>query len=91
MPPPSAQPIASSSSTAKPAAQPDPDAFNADFAEEFARQMEATLRELGGESAEAGPSSTAPTSEKVKEQDEAFRKAWEKLLVDGMNGEGEAA
>ena len=53
--------------------------------------MEATLRELGGESAEAGPSSTAPASEKDKEQEEAFRKAWEKLLVDGMNGEGEAA
>ncbi|VDB92416.1 unnamed protein product [Peniophora sp. CBMAI 1063] len=89
VPPPSTKSPAASSSAPKPVAQPDPDAFNADFADEFAKQMEAALRELGGESGEAGPSSTAPASDKDKEQEEAFRKAWEKLLVDGMNGEGE--
>ncbi|KZV62246.1 Pex19 protein [Peniophora sp. CONT] len=51
--------------------------------------MEAALRDLGGESGEAGSSTAAPASEKDKEQEEAFKKAWEKLLVDGMNGEGE--
>lgn len=51
--------------------------------------MEAALRELGGESGEAGPSSAAPSSEKDQDQEEAFRMAWEKLLVDGMNGEGQ--
>lgn len=53
--------------------------------------MEAALRDLGGDSGEAGSSTAAPASEKDKEQEEAFKKAWEKLLVDGMNGEGEGA
>jgi peroxin-19 len=67
----------------------DGDAFNADFAEEFARQMEATLRELGGDDVATSSTASAGSSADVaKEQEEVFKKAWEKLLVDGLDGTG---
>jgi peroxin-19 len=58
------------------------------FAKELADGMEALMRELGG-SAPSGSGSGAPTED--KEQTEAFMKAWEQLLVEGMGGEQGAA
>jgi len=63
-----------------------------DFAQEFARQMEAMLHELvaeqdpsssttGGENAGDGPGADADNSER----DRAFRVAWERMLEKSMD------
>ncbi|KAI0037111.1 Pex19 protein [Vararia minispora EC-137] len=68
--------------------KPDADRFNSDFAEEFARQMQAALLELGGESATAPPVTVGSSTQAENEKEEAFKKAWERLLVEGMDATG---
>ncbi|KAI0266429.1 Pex19 protein family-domain-containing protein [Gloeopeniophorella convolvens] len=64
-------------------------AFDTDFAQEFARQMESMLRELATpESASnvaSGSGATAAEGDDT-ERDKAFRAAWEAMLVEGMDG-----
>ncbi|OSX62316.1 hypothetical protein POSPLADRAFT_1181435 [Postia placenta MAD-698-R-SB12] len=67
-------------------------ALTDDFASELTRGMESLMREIMGEAGldpKAGASSSTgdgePSEEEIK-REEAFRAAWEKMLVEGMNG-----
>jgi len=89
-PKPAPVPSTSTSTAAKASISAPPavaDDFNAEFADEFAKQMEAALREMGGDL--GGVPSSSDGSAGEDGQNEALRKAWEKILVDGMNGVGE--
>lgn len=58
-----------------------------DFARELAEGMAALMREIAAEGAEgAGADGAAPTEED-KRREAAFRKVWEDMLVEGLNGE----
>jgi peroxin-19 len=61
-----------------------------DFARELADGMAALMREIAAESAKpadgaAAGASTASTEEE-RQREAAFRKAWEDMIVEGMNG-----
>ena len=61
-----------------------------EFARELAEGMAALMREIAAEAAKPGddvPSGAeAGTEEEVRLREAAFRKAWEEMLVEGMNG-----
>lgn len=78
--------IPPSSSAVAPAGSDD---FSDDFARELARGMESLMRDMGAPLGNAGevPGSAAsvdPAEEQRRE--EAFRKAWEAMLIEGMDG-----
>lgn len=55
-----------------------------DFARELAEGMAALMREIAAESTQ--PSESANLSDEEKRREAAFRKAWEEMIVEGMNG-----
>jgi len=60
-----------------------------DFAQELAKGMAELMRNIAAESTPGGddePSSTHADLDKEREQESVLRKAWEDMLVEGMNG-----
>ncbi|PVF93314.1 Pex19 protein [Serendipita vermifera] len=85
---------APSTSTSKPAASSQPKEIPAkaegdidedDFAKQFAAEMEAFMKSLTNAGGEGGDADT-PIDPKAAEQAEALRQAWEKLLIDDLEG-----
>ena len=65
-----------------------------DFARELAAGMASLMREIAGEpepaeasAKKAGPD--APLTEEERKREEAFRKAWEEMMVESMDGKPE--
>ncbi|KAI0055701.1 Pex19-domain-containing protein [Artomyces pyxidatus] len=80
-----AKPTSPPTTSAAPEPADADDLLSGDFAAEFARQMESVLRELGGPLApEPAPAATGKDADAAR--DEAFRAAWEAMLVDEMDG-----
>ncbi|KAI0318066.1 Pex19 protein family-domain-containing protein [Amylostereum chailletii] len=83
-------PAASSATSSTPskatAPQPEDDALDADFAQEFARQMEDVLRELGGDTGPPPAPGTEDSADEERRRQEALKKAWEAMLIEGMDG-----
>ncbi|CCM05295.1 uncharacterized protein FIBRA_07509 [Fibroporia radiculosa] len=83
-------------SASKPAsAQPQPGLLGLDLSEDFAREltlgMESLMREIAGDAgldadATKGLGGAGVQTEEEKQQEEAFKAAWEKMLVESMNG-----
>ncbi|TRM59789.1 Pex19 protein family-domain-containing protein [Schizophyllum amplum] len=65
----------------------DEDALTAEFAKELSKGMESLMKELGEEAVKERASAGKEISS--EEQDRIFKAAWEAMLVDGMNGQGE--
>ena len=64
--------------------------ISADFARELAEGMANLMREIAAESEAEGlekGKASEPTSEAEREREEAFRRAWEAMLVESMNGQ----
>ncbi|KAI0300478.1 Pex19 protein [Multifurca ochricompacta] len=81
--------------TAPPASVPatspgPPEASDLEFTEEFARQMEAMLRDLTTPQVPSSSAGSAGASDATAgggaERDKAFRSAWENMLVQSMDG-----
>ena len=67
-----------------------------DFARELAEGMASLMREIAGESSSAAPDAKAdgkkadvPSTDEEPTRDEAFRKAWEAMMIEGMEGKPE--
>jgi peroxin-19 len=91
-PPPSATIPASAFPITSP---PDDDDLNSEFAKELQKGMESLMREMGGLGGGAdgdgvldgaGGFGGGKKTAKEKEQERAFRAAWEAMLVEGMDG-----
>ena len=89
-PPPSATIPASAFPITSP---PDDDDLNSEFAKELQKGMESLMREMGGLGVDGdgvldgvGGFGGGKKTAKEKEQERAFRAAWEAMLVEGMDG-----
>ncbi|KAJ3482703.1 hypothetical protein NLI96_g6799 [Meripilus lineatus] len=95
--PPTTQPTVPSASSTSTPSQKQPEkpplgfedlALSDDFTKELAAGMASLMREIAAESGSGLPE-TAEDGEQTdeeKEREKAFRKAWEDMLVEGMNG-----
>ncbi|PSR73525.1 hypothetical protein PHLCEN_2v10637 [Hermanssonia centrifuga] len=90
---PATAPKTSSATSVKPPIGIDDLDIGDDFARELAEGMASLMREIAAESGttpDKGNEKGAPQSEEDLKREEEFRKAWEAMLVEGLNGQMEA-
>ncbi len=90
---PATAPKTSSATSVKPPIGIDDLDIGDDFARELAEGMASLMREIAAESgttSDKGNEKDAPQSEEDLKREEEFRKAWEAMLVEGLNGQMEA-
>lgn len=61
-----------------------------DFARELAEGMASLMREIAAEAGSGpddGEAKDGPQTEEDRKREEAFRRAWEEMIVEGLNGE----
>ena len=73
------------------AAKPTPSLDDLDMSEDFARElaegMASLMREIAQESGDGKDADGKEMSEEEKKQDEVFKKAWEAMLAENLNGQ----
>lgn len=68
---------------------PEADELQEDFARELAKGMEDLMREMGAGTESSEADGNKELTQEEKEREKLFKAAWEAMLVDGMNGQGE--